>query len=82
MIGDEPSRLLVLGRDPLLEHPGLDAPLAAPADLDRGQVSAATSHADVLIVVADDLLPPHGWDTALTRIIGPLDPRTQSFADE
>ena len=42
--------------------------------------AAALATGDVLLVIADDLLPPQGWDTTLTRIIGPFDPTTAAFA--
>jgi hypothetical protein len=42
--------------------------------------AAAASTADVLVVVADDLFPPQGWDTALRSVIGRLDPRQTAFA--
>lgn len=42
--------------------------------------AAAISTADLLVVVADDLFPPQGWDTALAQVVAPLDPTTDAFA--
>ena len=42
--------------------------------------AAPASMADVLMVVADDLLPPRGWDTTLRSLMGGLDPRQTAFA--
>lgn len=42
--------------------------------------AAALANADVLVVVADDLFPPIGWDNALESLVTPLNPRTQAFS--
>lgn len=40
---------------------------------------AAASTGDILIQLSDDWVPPRGWDTALLRAIGNLDPLKESF---
>ena len=42
--------------------------------------AAAVSHGDLLVVIADDLFPAHGWDRTLLDIIGGLDPCRTAFA--
>lgn len=42
--------------------------------------AAAVAGGDLLMVIADDLFPPQGWDTALTEIVGSLDTSKVSFA--
>jgi hypothetical protein len=42
--------------------------------------AAARATGDLLFVIADDLLPPVGWDVALGEAIGHLDPRRVPFA--
>jgi hypothetical protein len=42
--------------------------------------AAATSSGDILMVIADDLLPPQAWDTTLVTMIGSLDASTVAFA--
>lgn len=42
--------------------------------------AAASAKGDLLFVIADDLYPPPGWDTALRRVIGRLDPLRADFA--
>src|SRR5581483_1233758 len=41
--------------------------------------AAAAANGDLLVVIADDLFPPHGWDRTLTRITGRLDPARTPF---
>lgn len=41
--------------------------------------AAAAAAADLLVVIADDLFPPHGWDRALIAMIGTLDPARTPF---
>ena len=58
----------------------------SPADPDHvtavrnWNAAAGIASGDLLVVVADDLYPPRGWDTALSRLFEPLDPRTVDFA--
>lgn len=42
--------------------------------------AALAATGDLLFVIADDLTPPEGWDEALVRLCGPLDPRRVPFA--
>ena len=42
--------------------------------------AAAVAAGDLLMVVADDLFPPQGWDTALLELIALLDPEAVEFA--
>ena len=42
--------------------------------------AATAATGDLLMVVADDLFPPHGLDSALLDLITPLDPLTAEFA--
>ena len=42
--------------------------------------AASRARGDLLVVVADDLLPPPGWDVELRRIVGTLDPQEVKFA--
>jgi hypothetical protein len=42
--------------------------------------AAALASGRVLIVISDELVPPLGWDDALDRVIGGLDPMSQAFA--
>lgn len=42
--------------------------------------AAAIATGDLLVVIADDLFPPPGWDTALQNVIRGLDPTTTHFA--
>jgi hypothetical protein len=42
--------------------------------------AAKMASGDLLMVIADDLFPPQGWDTTLVGIIRPLDPATTAFA--
>ena len=42
--------------------------------------AAASSAADLLIVLADDLFPQLGWDTALRRVLHGWDARSVAFA--
>ena len=42
--------------------------------------AAAVATGDLLMVVADDLFPPQGWDTALLELIALLDPEAVEFA--
>jgi hypothetical protein len=41
--------------------------------------AAAMANGSLLMVIADDLLPPPAWDTALSEMIGPIDPMVASF---
>jgi Glycosyl transferase family 2 len=41
--------------------------------------AAAASTGDILVVIADDLRPPQGWDTMLLRVIVDLDPKRAAF---
>jgi hypothetical protein len=41
--------------------------------------AAAASSGQVLMVIADDLLPPQDWDLLLDQLIEPLDPERISF---
>src|SRR5687767_14490201 len=41
--------------------------------------AAALATGDLLMVIADDLFPAPGWDTALLSLIGPLDPSVVSY---
>lgn len=42
--------------------------------------AAAASSGELLVVIADDLYPPEGWDSTLAAIIGDLDPEVSAFA--
>jgi hypothetical protein len=42
--------------------------------------AAASASGDLLFVIADDLYPPSGWDTAVRGVIGTLDPLKTAFA--
>jgi hypothetical protein len=42
--------------------------------------AAAIATGDLLVVIADDLFPPPGWDTTLQNIVRGLDPTTTHFA--
>ena len=42
--------------------------------------AAAAATGDLLMVIADDLFPPQGWDTALLDLITALDPEDVAFA--
>lgn len=42
--------------------------------------AAEAATGELLVVIADDLHPPQGWDTTLTAIIGHLDPGLTPFA--
>ena len=42
--------------------------------------AALAATGDLLFIIADDLTPPEGWDEALVRLCGPLDPRRVPFA--
>ena len=42
--------------------------------------AAAAATGDLLVVIADDLFPPPGWDQALIEMIGRLDPVQTPFA--
>jgi hypothetical protein len=41
--------------------------------------AAAAATGDLLVVIADDLFPPQGWDQALIDMIGRLDPAQTPF---
>jgi hypothetical protein len=42
--------------------------------------AARAAHGDLLVVIADDLLPPASWDSTLEGFIHGLDPRNDAFA--
>lgn len=42
--------------------------------------AAELARGDLLIVIADDLFPPPGWDTLLQTVTSGLDPRSTAFA--
>jgi hypothetical protein len=42
--------------------------------------AAAVAKGDLMVVIADDLLPPYGWDQTLIEMIGRLDPVRTPFA--
>jgi hypothetical protein len=42
--------------------------------------AAAVATGDLLFVIADDLVPPAGWDEAVLKFAGSLDPLTARFA--
>lgn len=42
--------------------------------------AASVASGDLLFVIADDLLPPTGWDVQLSRLMCCLDPRRNAFA--
>jgi len=42
--------------------------------------AAAVATGELLMVIADDLFPPQGWDTALVEMIEPLNPARTPFA--
>lgn len=42
--------------------------------------AAAVASGDLLMVIADDLFPPEGWDTTLVEMISSLDPDETAFA--
>lgn len=42
-------------------------------------VAAAAAKGDLLVVIADDLFPPPGWDRALIETTGPLNPLRTPF---
>ena len=42
--------------------------------------AAAAATGDLLMVIADDLFPPQGWDSALRELIAALDPEDVDFA--
>jgi hypothetical protein len=42
--------------------------------------AAAASSGDLLVVIADDLYPPRGWDRTLIDLVGRLDPARTPFA--
>ena len=42
--------------------------------------AAAMATGDLLVVVADDLFPPPGWDRTLQDLVSGLDPRQHAFA--
>lgn len=64
---------------------GLDR-VITPCDVDRvtavqnWNAAAAASSGELLVVIADDLYPPEGWDSTLAAIVGDLDPEVSSFA--
>lgn len=42
--------------------------------------AASKASGDLLMVIADDLLPPEGWDTSVLGLLGRLDPLDDCFA--
>jgi hypothetical protein len=59
--------------------------VSAPSDgwvtaVRNWNAAAKMASGDLLMVIADDLFPPQGWDTTLAGIIQPLDPATTAFA--
>lgn len=41
--------------------------------------AAAASPGDLIVVIADDLWPSPGWDTAIERLCGDFDPKLAAF---
>ena len=42
--------------------------------------AARAASGSLLVVIADDLFPPVGWDSLLRKLLGPLDPDAAAFA--
>ena len=61
---------------PRLVNPGGEGEVTA---VRNWNAAASAAQGDLLVVIADDLFPPQGWDRALIEIIGRLNPSRTPF---
>jgi len=56
------------------------APVEGVTAVRNWNAAAGAAGGDVMFVIADDLLPPQGWDSRLEQLVSPLDPHLAPFA--
>ena len=77
MDADDAATLRLTEGTPRLVNPPLGGAVTA---VRNWNAAAAASQGDLLVVIADDLFPPHGWDRTLWEMIGRLNPARTPFA--
>ena len=77
MDADDEATLLETEGQPRIVSPPGEGEVTA---VRNWNAAAMMSSNDLLVVIADDLSPPQAWDTALTKMIGPLDAAVVPFA--
>ena len=77
MDADDAATLALTDAVPRLVNPAGAGEVTA---VRNWNAAAAAATGDLLLVIADDLFPPYGWDRTLVDLIGRLDPTETPFA--
>jgi hypothetical protein len=77
MDADDATTVALTEGSPRLVNPPLGGAVTA---VRNWNAAAAASQGDLLVVIADDLFPPYGWDRTLLDMVGRLNPHRTAFA--